>query len=69
MKAAQVIEQKNVLYSRVFNTVEGRQVLEDLIALYLPDKLSTDDPHTTAVRVGESNPVRYIQRRLKDGMA
>ena len=69
MKAAQVIEKKNVLYSRVFNTQEGKQVLEDLVALYLPDKLSTDSPHTTAIRVGESNPIRYILRRVDNGVA
>lgn len=64
MKAAQVIEQKNVLYSRVFNTQEGREVLEDLISLYLPDRLGID-----LIKVGESNVIRHIQRRLKDGMA
>lgn len=67
-KAQQQIHKLDLLYKNFWNTPEGNKVLADLVRMFLPDKLSTDNPHTTAIRVGESNPVRYIQRRIKHGM-
>ena len=58
----------DIAYRDLFNSPNGEKVLEDLILNFLPDKLSTDCPHTTAVRIGESNPIRYIQRRIHNGM-
>jgi hypothetical protein len=67
-RAGQILEQKDRDYTICFNSKEGKAVLADLVALFLPEKLSTGDAHTTAIRVGESNPIRYIQRRIENGM-
>ena len=58
-----------VVFRNTFTTPDGKKALEYLKANYLPDKLSTEDAHTTAIRVGESNPIRDIIRRVEDGMA
>ena len=58
----------DVVYMHVFNNPDGAKVLEDLVKIFLPEKLSTGDAHTTAIRVGESNPIRYIQRRVENGV-
>jgi len=62
------LHELNVAYMGLFKSPDGEKVLEDLIMNFLPERLSTDDPHTTAIRVGESNPIRYIQRRIQDGV-
>ena len=58
-----------VIFRNTFTTPDGKKVLDYLKAQYLPEKLSTDDPHTTAIRVGQSDPIRDIIRRVEDGMA
>lgn len=60
--------EKDIKYRDVFGTPDGKLVLEDLNLMFNPDKLHTNDPHTTAIRIGESTPIRYIQRRIEDGM-
>jgi hypothetical protein len=59
----------DVMYRNTFTTPDGKKVLADLKMKYLPDKLSTEDAHTTAVKVGESNPIREIIRRIENGLA
>ncbi len=61
--------EKGVMYRDLFNTPLGEKVLDDLNLHFNPEKLSTDDPHTTALKVGQSTPIRYIKRRIEDGMA
>ena len=68
MKASNILGRKNREYSICFSSKEGKAVLDDLVRLFNPDKLSTDDAHTTAIRIGESTPIRYILRRIEDGM-
>jgi hypothetical protein len=58
----------DVDFRDTFMTPCGKRVLEDLERLFNPDKLTTDNPHTTAIRVGESTPIRYIKRRIQHGM-
>ena len=58
----------DLAYMHIFQSEDGKAVLEDLIKRFLPDKLTTDSEHGTVVRASESNPIRYIQRRVKDGM-
>jgi hypothetical protein len=67
-KAQEIIARKDKAYSDLFNSPEGKLVLEDLIVMFAPENLATDTAHSTAIRVGQSNPIRYIQRRIKDGM-
>ena len=59
----------DVMYRNTFTTPDGKKVLADLKMKYLPEKLSTGDAHTTAVKVGESNPIREIIRRIENGLA
>jgi hypothetical protein len=68
MKFNEVTAKLDRMYMMVYGSPEGQEVLEDLIRRFAPERLDTGDPHTTAVRVGESNPIRYIQRRIKDGL-
>jgi len=61
--------EKGIMYRDLFNTPLGEKVIEDLELHFNKEKLSTDNAHTTAIRVGESTPIRYIKRRIEDGMA
>ena len=67
-KMEDIRHRKGIMYRDLFKTPLGEQVLEDLESQFSPPKLSTDNPHTTALRVGENTPIRYINRRIKDGM-
>jgi len=58
----------DLLYVSFWNTHEGKAILADLKMRYLRDNITTDNPHTTIVRAAESNPIRYILRRIEDGM-
>jgi hypothetical protein len=58
----------DMAYRDLFNTPLGQKVLGDLELKFNPEKLHTDNPHTTAIRVGQSVPIRHILRRIKDGM-
>lgn len=51
-----------------FSSPHGKRVLEYLNVRFNPDRVATDDAHTTAVSVGRSEPIRFINRRVKDGM-
>ncbi len=61
--------EKGIMYRDLFNTPLGEKVLEDLELHFNPERLSTDNAHSTAIKVGESTPIRYIKRRIEDGMA
>ena len=72
MKQAELIQirlKKGVMYRDLFNTPLGEDVLKDLELHFNPERLSTDNPHTTAIKIGESTPIRYIKRRIEDGLA
>lgn len=56
--------QKDLLYRDTFLTPAGKQVMADLETHFNPDRLATGDAHTTAVRVGGSEVIRYILRRI-----
>ena len=58
----------DVVYRDLFNSPLGEKVLADLALHFNPERLHTPDSHTTAIRIGESTPVRYILRRIEDGM-
>ena len=59
----------DVRFMHVFSNPDGKFVLEDLIKNFFPEKLSTGDEYTTLKRAHQSDVIRYIQRRVKDGMA
>ena len=58
----------DIMYRDLFNTPLGEKVLSDLKLQFSPERLHTDNPHTTAIRIGESTPIRYIERRIHDGV-
>jgi hypothetical protein len=49
-------------------TPDGQVVMQVLEKVFNHDKLSTGDAHTTAVRVGGAEVIRFIHRRIEDGM-
>jgi len=51
-----------------WNTPLGKIVLDDLKRNFLPHKLTTDNPHTTAMNARAMDFFNYIQRRIDDGM-
>ena len=58
-----------VVFRNTYTTPDGKKALEYLKAHYLPDRLGTDNEHTTALRVGAADVIRDIIRRIEDGMA
>ena len=70
-KVKEALENQHTLdiaYRDLFKTPLGEKVLANLVRLYNPERLHTDNPHTTAIRIGESTPVRYILRRIENGL-
>jgi len=61
--------EKGIMYRDLFNTPLGEKVLKEMGIHFDHEKLHTDDPHTTAIRVGQYTVFRYIKRRIEDGMA
>jgi len=66
--AQAILREKDLMYMKLFQCREGQFVLKDLIALFAPDKIVGETPHETTVRAATSDPIRYIQRRIQNGM-
>ena len=62
-KARQQTHQKDIDYRDTFMSPNGKRVLDDLEREFAPDRLGED-----LVRVGESNVIRAIKRRVQNGM-
>jgi hypothetical protein len=60
--------QIDIDFRDTFQTPTGKSVLAVLEKYFSPEKLSTGDPHTTAIRVGNDEVIRFIHRRIEDGM-
>lgn len=58
----------DLLYMHLFNNPDGKMVLEDLVRNFLHDKLSTGEAHSTCIRASQADVIRYIQRRIEDGV-
>ena len=58
----------DLLYRDFFNTPNGEKVLEDLTLHFCPETLIGDTEFETVVKAVKSEFMRYIQRRIKDGM-
>ena len=58
----------DVRFMHVFSNPDGKFVLEDLIKNFFPEKLSTGDEYNTCKRAHQSDVIRYIQRRIEDGV-
>ena len=56
---------KASIYQQLFNSKEGRLILEDLDAEFSMRPLTSEFPHYTHVRAGELNVLRYIEDVLK----
>lgn len=70
-KHKEAMEEQHALeiaYRDLFKTPLGEKILADLERLFNPDQLHDDTPHKMAIRVGQSNPIRYILRRIENGV-
>lgn len=61
-------EELNRKYVATFTSPDGQAVLEDLIKIFAPDKIIGKNEYDTLMRAAQSDPIRYIQRRLIDGL-
>lgn len=52
------------VYQQLFETPQGKEVLEDLRRTFEEPDIDKPEPHKTFVRVGEVNVIRYIDRVL-----
>jgi hypothetical protein len=68
-KASSIMRGKDIAFAAVFGSPEGKQVLEDLTLRFVPEALTTKDQHSTTVRAAQADVIRYIERRIVDGMA
>jgi hypothetical protein len=50
------------------STPDGQLILADLEKNFMRDRLAADDSHTTVVRAAQSDPIRYILRRIQNGV-
>jgi hypothetical protein len=46
----------------------GKIIMDDLIMMFSPDKITGKTKYETEVKAHQSDVIRYIQRRIKDGM-
>ena len=60
--------EKDIIYRDVFNSPDGKIVLEELNLLFNPEKLSTNDQYSTSKKAHQADVIRHIQRRIEDGM-
>jgi hypothetical protein len=67
-KTKEIIHVLDVNYRDLFKTPLGQIVLDDLRGRYIPDKITTNDPHTTAMNARAVEIINYIQRRIDDGV-
>jgi hypothetical protein len=68
VKPHDITLERNRLYVEVFTSPAGAKVLEDLIAVFAPERLEGKTEHETVCRALKSEPIRYINRRIKDGL-
>lgn len=62
-KSREISRLRDVKYRDTFMSPTGKEVLEELEREFLPDRLGDN-----LVKVGESNVIRAIRRRVKNGM-
>lgn len=62
-KVREISRLRDVKYRDTFMSPTGKEVLEELEREFLPHRLGDD-----LIRVGESNVIRAIRRRIKNGM-
>ena len=68
VKTRAIIHSLDVNYRDLFKTPLGQKILDDLISRYVPEKIKTNDPHTTAMNARAVEIINYIQRRIDDGV-
>ena len=67
-KARDIIHATNINYRDCFNSPAGKKVLEHMKLLWIPEKITTNDPHTTAMNARAVEIINDIQRRIDDGV-
>lgn len=67
-KTKDIIHKLNVIYRDHWLTPLGEQVLDDLKLRFVPEKITTNDPHTTSMNARGVEIINYIQRRIDDGV-
>ncbi len=58
----------DIAYMGFVKSPDGKLMLEDLIRMFVPERLSTTDSHKTTVRAAQSDVITYIQRRVENGV-
>jgi hypothetical protein len=61
-------QELDIAYRDHWNTPLGKKVLDDLNKRFNPENITTDNPHSTAIRARGVEIMNYINRRIKDGM-
>ena len=67
-RSKEIIHATNVDYRDCFGSPVGKRVLEHLKRLWMPEKITTNDPHTTAMNARAMEIITDIQRRMQDGV-
>ena len=67
-KARGIIHATNIDYRDCFNSPVGKKVLDHLKKRWLPEIITTNDPHTTAMNARGVEIINDILRRIDDGV-
>lgn len=67
-KSREIIHATNVNYRDCFGSPVGKKVLDHLKTRWLPEIITTNDPHTTAMNARAVEIINDIQRRIDDGV-
>ena len=67
-KTSEILHKLDLAYMEVFNNPKGALVIADLKKHFMLDRMAADSQHATVVRALHSDPIRYILRRIEDGM-
>lgn len=65
-KLPETIRQKNQRYKNLFNTPDGKKVLDDLIEEFDTENLVGTDTHDTYKKLGAREAIKYIQLRMRN---
>lgn len=60
------IRKKNQRFKNLFNTPDGRAVLDELVAEFDKDELVGTDTHDTYKNLGAREVIKYIQFRMRN---
>lgn len=65
-KHVEEAKRKNQRFKNLFNTPDGRAVLDELIAEFDKDNLQGTDTHETYFNLGAREVIKHIQFRMRN---